>query len=52
MAPARIQEEADHMVAVLAHIQEGAYIALEVAQTADLAAVVVPAHTVDLDRSP
>ncbi len=52
MAPARIQEEADHMVAALAHIQEGGYIALEVAQTADLAAVVVPAHTVDLDRSP
>ena len=47
--PDRIQEEADHMVAD--HIQEGAYIALEVAQTADLAAVVVPAHTVDLDRS-
>ena len=45
MVAARMQEEADH-------IQEGAYIALEVAQTADLAAVVVPAHTVDLDRSP
>ena len=44
MAPARIQEEADH-------IQEGAYIALEVAQTADLVAVVAPAQTVDLDRS-
>ena len=49
MAPAHIQEEADHMAAV--HIQEGAYIALEVAQKADLAVVVAPAHTVDLDHS-
>jgi hypothetical protein len=45
---ARIQE-ADQMAAV--HIQEGAYIALEVAQKADLAAAAVPAHTVDLDHS-
>jgi len=44
MVAAHIQEEADH-------IQEGAYIALEVAQTADLAAVVAPVQTVDLDRS-
>jgi len=49
MVAARIQEEADHMAVV--HIQEGAYIALEVAQTAGLAAVVAPAQTVDLDRS-
>ena len=44
MAADQIQEGADQ-------IQEGAYIALEVAQTADLAAVVAPAQTVDLDRS-
>jgi len=49
MVAARIQEEADHMAVV--HIQEGAYIASEVAQTADLAAVVAPVQTVDLDRS-
>ena len=49
MVAARIQEEADHMAVV--HIQEGAYIALEVVQTADLAVAAVPAHTVDLDRS-
>lgn len=48
-APVRSQEKAGHMLA--AHIQEETYIALGVAQTADLAAEVVPDHTVDLDRS-
>ena len=45
------QEKVDHTAAAPAHSQEGVYIVLEVAQTADLAAVVAPAHTVDLDRS-
>jgi hypothetical protein len=45
MVAAHIQEEAGHTAAV--HIQEGAYIALEVAQRADLAAVVAPVQTVD-----